>query len=150
MVSPVQFSNSSKVYFKGNDDVISAPGKFSVPEAEEDVVEISNANADEAGAPAKKKGKAWKAVLTSLVGFLALTGAAWGIYKGKGDKWINKEASTTGEKFKNALAKPGEWIDENIIKKISNKITEWRGKKAPDEDKVDDIIDDVEEVISEA
>ena len=146
MVSPVQLGNINKVYFKGNDDLFNSPGKFSVNEAAaapaEDVVELSQSEP-------KKKGGIGKAILGTIGGVVVLALGLWGIFKGKGEKWINKEAATTGEKFKNALAKPGEWIDNNIVKKISGKINEWRGKSNVEE-KVDDIVEEVEEVVEDA
>ena len=150
MVSPVQLGNSSKVYFKGNDDLFSSPGKFSVAETAaqespaEDVVELSQA----ADAP-KEKGGVGKAILGTITGVVVLALGLWGLFKGKGEKWINKEAATTGEKFKNALVKPGEWIDKNIVKKISAQINKWRGKGEV-ETKADDIVEDVQEVVEDA
>ena len=134
MVSPIQLADSSKVYFKGSEDLFSSPGKFSVPEEKaaqespaEDVVEFSQTNESES----KGKSSVGKAILGTISGVILLTASAWGLFKWKGEKWINKEASSTGAKIKNALAKPGEWIDENIVKKISNK---FRNKTSEEPD----------------
>ena len=85
MVSPVQLGNINKVYFKGNDDLFNSPGKFSVNEAPaEDVVELSQSEP-------KKKGGIGKAIFGTISGVVLLALAAWGLFKGKGEKWINKE-----------------------------------------------------------
>ena len=121
MVSPVQFTNQ-KVYFRGeNEDLINSPGAFQQPEA------VPETPADEVvlstKPEAEKKGGVGKSIAKTIGGIVVLAGALLGLYKWKGvhGDWLNKEAATTGAKIKNALVKPGEWID-NALKSIGKKL----------------------------
>ncbi len=120
MVNPVQLNNNTGINFRGEENIFSAPSQFSVPPAaqpEADVVELSTK------APEEKSGGIGKTILKAVGGLLLLTVAAWGIYKGKGEKWINDKATTNTDKVKNILAKPGEWLDKNIVIPIKNRFT---------------------------
>ena len=141
MVSSVQMYNGSQVSFRAKEDIINSPGKFSasVNAPQKDVVELSSQDID---APEKKKRSIGKTIAKLVGGVLVLGAAAWGIYYSKGAKWINKNAVTTTEKVKNILAKPGEWIDENIIKKFHS------GNKSKTKDLVDEI--ELEDIVESA
>jgi hypothetical protein len=122
MVSPVQFTNSPRIHFKGNEDLINAPGAFeqpaqAVPETPSDEIVLSNKP------DAEKKGGIGKTIAKAIGGIVVLAGALFGLYKWKGvhGDWLNKEAQTTGAKIKNALVKPGEWLD-NTFKSIGKKL----------------------------
>ena len=138
MVSSVQMYNGSQVNFRAKEDIINSPGKFSasINEPQKDIVELSS----HSDAPEKKKRSIGKTIAKLIGGVLVLGAAAWGIYYSKGAKWINKNAATNAEKIKNILAKPGEWIDENIIKRF------YSGNKS----KAQDIVEDIEEVVESA
>ena len=138
MVSSVQMYNGSQVNFRAKEDIINSPGKFSasINEPQKDIVELSSRS----DAQEKKKRSIGKTIAKLIGGVLVLGAAAWGIYYSKGAKWINKNAATNAEKIKNILAKPGEWIDENIIKRF------YSGNKS----KAQDIVEDIEEVVESA
>ena len=131
MVSPVQFTNNRQVYFRGeNEDLISAPGAYqqsaAASEMPADEVTLSTKEAQ----PKKKGGigKTIAAVATSIV----VAGAAlFGLFKWKGAKWLNPNAGTTMDKFKNILMKPGEWL-ENTAKSIGKKLGIGGGKAGED------------------
>ncbi len=137
MVGPIQFSGGSKVYFRGDDDIINAPGKFAETAAEqgpkEDTVEISS-KAEET----ENGGSTGKTIAKVVGGAIAIAAALWGLHAWKGNEWIIKEGEQAskdinlGDKIKNALVKPGEWLDNKIVKPITKKV---RGKKAEGETK---------------
>ncbi len=144
MVNPVQIYNGSQVNFRGSEELFNSPGKFSTPlnEQPNDVVEINKSDID---AP-KKKHSIGKTIAKLAGGILVLGGAAWGIYYSKGAKWINKNAVSTTEKIKNACAKPGEWIDENIVKKLFSRSKQNIKEAANEEIDMEDIINSAEEL----
>lgn len=110
MVSPVQFSNNSQVYFRANDDLISSPGSYqqqAVPETPADEVVLSTQEESP-----KKKGSIGKTIAYVVGGLVVTAGALFGLFKWKGDKWLNPAAEGTMGKLKNYLVKPGEWLDK--------------------------------------
>ncbi len=137
MVSPIQFGSVSKVSFRGEEDLINSPGKFSETVQEqglkEDTVEISSKpEAEENG------GSTLKTIAKVVGGAIAVAAALWGLHAWKGNEWIIKEGEQatkdigTVDKIKNALVKPGEWLDNKIVKPLTKKI---RGNKAEGEGK---------------
>lgn len=120
MVNPVQFTNNHGVYFRGKDDeLLSSPGAFQrqdIPETPEDEVVLSN----KADAP-KKKGSVGKTIAKLVATLAVVGGALFGLFKWKGAKWLNPEATGFMEKAKNWAVKPGEWLEkqgQKIIKKL--------------------------------
>ena len=116
MVSPVQFNNSQRVYFRANEDLINAPGAFeqpTVPETQEDEVVLSTQT------DAKEKSSVGKTIAKVAGGVLVAAAALFGAYKWKGDTWLNKEATGTTAKIKNWLMKPGEYMEKGF-KRIKN------------------------------
>lgn len=119
-LSPISFSNP-RVSFRGETenkaDIFGAPGKFAATE-EGDKVDITKDNlvADE-----PKKGGALKTIGKVLGGVVVLLGASFGLYKWKGDKWLLPEAKGFMAGIKKALVKPGEFIDQKLISKLSGK-----------------------------
>ncbi len=119
MVSPISFNTNPRVYFRGeNDNLVNAPGKFTMEEDKPDKVDISSKNAEEEIVDETKKsntGKIIGAVAGTLVG---LTAASFGLFKWKGAKWLAPEQKGAMATIKKWLVKPGEFVDEKIIKKI--------------------------------
>ncbi len=116
MVSPVSFSSSPKVYFRGNDDandIISAEGKYTLKDGSKgDYVDIS------AKASENKKHSAGK-VIGAIAGTLAaLTAASFGLFKWKGAEWLVKDAQGFATKCKKAVVKPGEFVNDKVIQPI--------------------------------
>lgn len=110
MVSPVQFTNNQRVFFRGeNDDLINAKGEFqqaAVPETPADEVVLSSQET-----PEKKKGGFGKTLLKSIGALVVTAGALFGLFKWKGAKWLNPAAEGKMDKFKHYLVKPGEWME---------------------------------------
>ena len=129
MVSPVSFNTNSNVNFRGDDfeNLVNSPGAYtrqSVPEQQP----------DEFVSGKKKKGFGRKVL--GFVGKLAVVAAAaFGLYKWKGGKWLNKSAEGFGPKLKNILVKPGEWVDKYVVQKCKNLISKIgkKGVKATEE-----------------
>ena len=122
MVSPVSFNPSSNVNFRGDnfENLVNSPGAYARPAADQPD-EFVSANGK------KKKGFGRK--LFGFIGKLAIVAAAaFGLYKWKGATWLNKEAQGFGPKLKNALAKPGEWVDKYVVQKFKTLIQKI-GKK---------------------
>lgn len=109
MVSPVQLNGNQKVYFRGGEDLINSPGAFqqqTAPEIPNDSVELSTKS--------EKKGSVGK-FIGGLIGTVAATALAlWGLFKGKGDKWLVKNPEGTVAKIKKWAVTPGEWLDRNV------------------------------------
>ncbi len=134
-------SSVSSVSFKSNAPVqsaqerISAPGKYTMPEASAQKPEQ---------APKKKHGFL-KALAGIVVAAVVVGGALLlGVRKGglKVLDEVNLKDAKFMEKAKHYLAKAGEWVDTNIWQKISVK-----GKKAAEEaaSKVEDVVAEVVE-----
>jgi len=122
---------SPRVSFRGENDnkadIINAPGKFAVQPDEGDKVEISNSN-EAAITEEPGKSNLWKNIGIAAGAVVVALGASFGMFKWKGDKWLMPEAKGLMANIKKAIVKPGQWIDENIIKKLAN-----RGSKAANE-----------------
>ena len=120
MLGPVQFTNNSKVYFRGeNEDLINSPGAFqqAAPAQEEVKDEVVLSNKPDA----EEKSGIGKTIAKTIGTVVVIAGALFGLFKWKGAKWLNPEASTKLDKFKNYAVKPGEWLDKtfkNIGKKL--------------------------------
>ena len=129
MVSPVQFNNSQRVYFRGSDeDLINAPGAFeqqATPETQEDEF-VSSAQPE-----VEEKSSVGKKIAKFVGGLIVAAAALFTAYKWKGDTWLNKEAQGTTAKIKNWLMKPGEWM-ENTFKSLKTKL--GFGKKVEGKD----------------
>lgn len=116
-------SSVSAVNFKGTaaptGDVINRPGAYTKPETS-------------FATPEKKKGDFLKG-LTKLVATAVIVGGALlGAYKANLLKVLPEaEKANAGilKKAGNLLAKGGEWIDNNVWSKISNKVAEKVAKK---------------------
>lgn len=120
MLGPVQFTNNSKVYFRGeNEDLINSPGAFqqAAPAKEEAADEVVLSNKPDA----EEKSGIGKTIAKAIGGVVVLAGALFGLFKWKGAKWLNPEAATNLDKFKNYAVKPGEWLD-NAFKSIGKKL----------------------------
>ena len=129
MVSPVQFNNSQRVYFRGSDeDLINAPGAFeqqATPETQEDEF-VSSAQPE-----VEEKSSVGKKIAKFVGGLIVAAAALFTAYKWKGDTWLNKEAQGTTAKIKNWLMKPGEWM-EKTFKNLKTKL--GIGKKVEGKD----------------
>ena len=136
MVSPVSFNSNPRVYFRGeNDNLFSAPGRFTMAEDKGDQVDISAKAAEEELADEPKKSKTGKiigAVVGTLVG---LTAASFGLFKWKGAKWLAPEQKGSMATIKKWLVKPGEFVDNQIIKKIG-KLFSKKDKKVDPEPEI--------------
>ena len=104
----------------------------------------------------EKSGGIGKKIAKFIGGVLVLSAAAFGLYKWKGANgtWLNKDAEGIVAKMKNWAVKPGEWIDKNIVKNLSEQFGKLRKKGAEvvenAETKAEDIIENAEEVIEAA
>ena len=116
MVNPVQLNGSQNVYFRANEDLINSPGAFQqpAPEIPADSVELSG----------KKKGGFGRFIGKLLLTVAVASAALWGLFKGKGEKWIVENPKGLMAKIKKWSVTPGEWIDrnaKNLINKIKNR-----------------------------
>lgn len=138
MVSPISF-NSPKVYFRGEADnanaanIIGAQGKFTTSADKPDSVELKNdVNADLADDD--KKSSPLKTIGKIVGGLVVLLGASFGVYKWKGNKWLNPEAKGFMATIKKAIVKPGEFIDNKMIKPIAGKFKRQGAEPNPEVD----------------
>ena len=116
MVGPVSFNTASAgVHFRGNEDfndLVGRPGAYSIPDSEQDVVDLS-------GNAKKKKGKFGKFLLSVLGAAVVVGGALFGLSRWKGAKWAElPENAKLLDKVKYGLAKAGEWVDNKIVKGV--------------------------------
>ena len=111
MVSPVSFNTNSRVNFKGAEEdfatLASQPGAYTQAPAQP----------DEFVSGKKKKGIG-KKILKTVVGLAVAAAALFGLHKWKGAKWSAEGAEGFLAKVKNWAVKPGEWIDNKIVKKV--------------------------------
>ena len=145
MVNPVSFSNP-KVYFRGGAeapaaDIIGAQGKFNAGADKPDTLDISaDAKANNDG---EKKSSVMKTIGKIVGGLVVLAGASFGMFKWKGDKWLAPEAKGFFAAIKKAIVKPGEFIDNKVVKPIAAKFGSSAAKD------VDDVVEEVAEEVAE-
>ena len=126
MVSLLKVTNNPNIQYKTPENTTtnnSSPVSDTVPAVQENISTsnyVSVPTVDEVvlGAQPKVKGKSGggNTIAKSVGGLLVATTALVCAYKWKGDKWLNKEAYTTGDKIKNWLMKPGEWMEKGFNK----------------------------------
>ena len=112
MVSPVSFNTNSRVNFKGTTEeefanLVGQPGAYNQAPAQP----------DEFVSGKKKKGIG-KKILKTVVGLAVAAAALFGLHKWKGTKWSTEGAEGFLAKVKKWAVKPGEWIDNKIVKKV--------------------------------
>lgn len=127
-LSPVSMNNCQKVYFRANDGETKASAAQYAPDApEEDKVELSTSSG---------KKSALKIAGGTLATLVTLAAASYGGFKWKGAKWLQNSETGMMATIKKWVVKPGEFIEEKMVKPIANKFsrsaTDATGNAAPE------------------